>query len=131
MIKIWQFTGAVALCIASVAHSEEHRVVLTGFSYFPSVVYAQPGDSVIFINESGEEQTVVGRDTGWVVGPLGDQQEGQLTINEETELAFFAAYAAEEDDDTDETSPNSEYGDYDEAPIKAEITFDEPNLSGS
>jgi plastocyanin len=134
MIRNWQLAGTVAFGIvaASAAQAEEHAVVVTGFSYFPAVVYAEPGDTIRFINESGEEQTVVGKDAGWTVGPLADMEEGTLTVDQETELAFYSAYAEFVDMNGDGVSdPGSEtdYGSYENAPIKAEITFLEPPLS--
>lgn len=143
MVRNWYLAGAATLGIAAAAtaQAEEHAVVLTGFSYFPAVVYAQPGDTIRFINESGEEQTVVGKDAGWVVGPLQDLQEGMLTVDQETELAFYAAYQefvdldgdGENDLDKDSGTGNDtvpqDYGSYENAPIKAEITFLEPPLT--
>ncbi len=124
--------GAFSLLMAAPAMAEEHVVILTGFSYFPAITYAQPGDTVRFVNQSGDEETVVGRDVGWVIGPLQDQEEGMLTVNEETELAFFSAYIACEAEPcgeaSDDPSSDEEYGTYEDAPIKAEITFEIPNL---
>jgi plastocyanin len=144
MFKNWHIAGALVIGMAGTAHAEEHMIVLTGFSYFPAVTYAKPGDTVRFINESGEEQTVVGKDAGWVVGPLNDQQEGTLVVSEETELAFFAAHGnfLDEDGDgendldhdngsgNDDGPGNGNYGTYEDAPIRAEITFDVAPLNG-
>jgi len=126
----------IATGLASAAAAEEHIVILTGFSYFPAVTYAQSGDTVVFVNESGEEQTVVGKDVGWIIGPLDDAAEGMLVVDEETELKFFAAYVAcsqeecDEDDDGGDEIAGEDYGTYDDAPIRAEITFDAAPLSG-
>ncbi len=132
MVRNWYLAGAAALSIATVnaANAEEHFIVVTGFSYFPAVTYAQPGDTIRFVNESGEEQTVVGKDAGWVVGPLQNLEQGELTVDQETELSFYAAY---EDGGAEEPvgggeDPAVDYGSYENAPIKAEITFDEPRL---
>lgn len=140
MMKNWQLAGAAALGIAAAAaaQAEEHSVVVTGFSYFPAVVYAQPGDTIRFVNESGEEQTVVGKDAGWTVGPLQDLEEGLLTVDQETELAFYSAYEEFVDENGDGindldaasgTGTDPDYGSYENAPIKAEITFVEPPLT--
>ena len=94
-------------------------LLLTGFAYFPGVIYAHPGDTVRFINESGQEQTVVGKDADWVIGPLGDNEEASIKINAGMELLFFAAH----DDDDD-------FGTYEQAPVRAEITFENPPLNG-
>lgn len=123
MFKKWQLAAATVIGLANAAHAEEHMIVITGFSYFPAVTYAKPGDLVRFINQSGESQMVVGKDTGWMVGPLQDQQEAILSVDEETELSFFAAYGdwneaeGPSDDDAD-------YGDYEDAVVRAEIIFD-------
>ena len=103
-------------------------VVMTGFSYFPAVTYAVPGDTIRFINESGEAQTVVGKDSGWSLGPLQDQASDTLTVSEETELKFFAAYQCTSECEGEEEQENP--GNYDEAPIKAEISFSQPPLNG-
>lgn len=123
---------ACAMGLASQAHAAEHTIVLTGFSYFPAVTYVSPGDTVIFVNSSGEEQTVVGKDAGWTVGPLQNDEEGALSVTQETELRFYAAHQEDVEGEAvdDEETAESEYGSYETAPIKAEITFDEPPLNG-
>lgn len=133
MVKTWQLAGATLLGMtaAATAQAEEHAVLVTGYSYFPAVVYAQPGDQIRFINGSGEEQTVVGKDAGWTIGPLQHQEEGTLLVQEETELAFYSAYAEFVDADGDGVNDveGDEYGSYENAPIKAEITFLPPPLT--
>lgn len=119
MLKNLHIAGALVLGMTSAAQAEEHLVVLTGFAYFPGVIYAHPGDTVRFINESGQEQTVVGKDADWVIGPLGDNEEASIKINAGMELLFFAAH----DDDDD-------FGTYEQAPVRAEITFENPPLNG-
>lgn len=146
--------SAFSLALAVPALATEHVIIVTGFSYFPAVTYANSGDKVRFINQSGGPETVVGRDTGWVIGPLKDLEEGELVVNEETELAFFSAYkdcsnGSDGKDgncglgnDTDQTTTTTgtttgstdgavdlnPYGTYEEATIKAEITFEIPIL---
>jgi len=121
MFKTWHFATALVMGMTSAAHAEEHMVVMTGFSYFPNVIYAKPGDKVRFVNRSGQEQIVVGRDTDWTVGPLANEGDGVLVVSQSTELAFFAAYENGDDGDDDDA-----YGNFDEAPIKATIPFSPP-----
>lgn len=137
MVKKSLIAAAMVAGLAQAAQADDHMIVLTGFSYFPAITYVSPGDTVVFINSSGEEQTVVGADAGWTVGPLSDDQEGSLVVTEETELRFFAAYQncagqSGDGDDTDAEDCDGEddYGSYEEAPIRAEITFDAPPLNG-
>lgn len=129
LLKKTLMLGAIGLGLTSAAQAEEHLVVLTGFSYFPAITFAQPGDTVNFINESGEEQTVVGKDSGWTIGPLAAEEQGSLTVTEETELAFFAAYTVEPEEGADPAAEPEE-GTYENAPIKAEISFDAAPTSG-
>lgn len=117
MFKTWQIATALVVGMTSAAQAEEHMVVMTGFSYFPDVIYAKPGDKVRFVNRSGQEQIVVGRGSQWTVGPLENEGDGLLVVAQSTELAFFAAY---------ENGWNGNYGTYNEAPIKAAITFAPP-----
>lgn len=137
--------GVLSLAMAGPALADEHIVIVTGFSYFPSITFAQPGDTVRFVNQSGASETVVGRDTGWVIGPLADLEEGELVVTEETELAFFSAYNDCADSPTgcsdggdtgsDPTAGDAgsgdPYGTYEEADIKAEISFEEPVLEAT
>ena len=96
--------------ITSPLIAEEHMVVVTGFSYFPEIVYVQPGDTVLFINKSGTDQTVFARDGSWVVGPLPNNGEASLTITGQTELNYFGL--TRRDAAADDT-----------APIGAEMSF--------
>lgn len=141
MVKPIYAASALALGMATAAHAEEHLVVLTGFTYFPAVVYVDPGDTIRFINSSGEDQVVVGKDAGWTIGPLANNEEGTLEVTAETELKFFAAYQGFGGDDglcnngndgSDGNcgSGNDAYGKYEDAAIKAEITFADPPLDG-
>ena len=151
MVKKLFLAGACALGLNSAAHADQHVVVLTGFSYFPAITYVDAGDTVIFVNESGETQTVVAKDSGWTVGPLDNEAEGALVVQEDTELLFFAAYCEEENvdaagncgqgiaggndqtadgSDTSVDTPDDTYGSYEGAPIKAEISFEPAPLNG-
>lgn len=118
MFKKWHFAAATVIGLAGTAHAEEHLIVLTGFSYFPAVTYAKPGDTVRFINQSGQPQMVVGKNAGWMVGPLDDQQEATLGVDEETELSFYAAHG-----DWNDGGDQDDYGDYGNAMVRAEIIF--------
>lgn len=140
--------SALSLALATPALANDHVVIVTGFSYFPAVTFAEPGDTVRFLNQSGGPETIVGRDTGWVIGPLNDQEEGELVVTEETELAFFSAYmdctegSATQDagcstsrdaptttgDAASSAAPQNPYGNFEDAVIKAEISFDHPAL---
>lgn len=163
--------GALSLAMSAPAIAEEHMVIVTGFSYFPAITYAQPGDSIRFINQSGGPEIVVGRNTGWFI-VLGTDGEGELVVEEETELLFFSAYQAlcefftgedaencgPEDNDTTtstvvdntgsattttsntgtsgsasdpaagDSDDENPFGNYEDAEIKAEITFEAPVL---
>lgn len=148
MVNKLLLASALAFGLGTAAHAKEHIIVLTGFSYFPAITYVDSGDTVIFVNESEETQTVVAKDSGWTVGPLDASSQGALVVEDDTELLFFAAYCDQTNVDaagncgqstggTDSGSsndaadtPDDIYGTYDGAPIKAEISFEAPPLNG-
>ena len=107
------FASAFFAAIASSpALSEQHMVIVTGFSFFPETVYVQPGDTVLFINKSGEIQTVTARDGSWRVGPIANEDEAVLTINTDTVLDYRGHSTSQTEAD----------------PIGASLSFETPPL---
>lgn len=130
--------GALGLAMAAPLAAEqiaatEHVIVLTGFSYFPAVTYAHPGDTIRFVNESGGFETVVGKDAGWYIGPLANAEQATLVVTEDTELAFFSAYGLCTQGQGGGTCGNgqdsTDAGTFEGAAVKAEISFATPALT--
>ena len=67
----------------------EHIVMILGDTFFPTVSYVDPGDTLRFVNASGFEQSVTSGDGGWSVGPIADQAEATLTAEADMALLFF------------------------------------------
>ncbi|MDF3415690.1 hypothetical protein HKX54_14550 [Sulfitobacter sp. M57] len=81
------FASALSL-LASTAQAEEHVVLVLDGSYFPSLVYASPGDTIVFQNDSDNSQTVSGPEGSWTSGPMSPDAEYSLQLEETTPLTF-------------------------------------------
>ena len=62
------------------AATHEHTVMVLGESFFPRVTYAEPGDTVRFVNASDSEQSIVGKEDNWSVGPIAVEGEASFTV---------------------------------------------------
>ena len=83
------FAVATALSFAAgAAQAEEHVVLIVDGSYFPSVVYANPGESIMFRNNSDASHTVNGPAESWTSGAIGSEATFILNIEEDTPPTF-------------------------------------------
>ncbi len=57
-------------------------------SYFPSVVYANPGDNILFHNNSDASHTVNGPEESWTSGPISSEAMFSLKVEETTPPTF-------------------------------------------
>tara|TARA_R110002124_G_scaffold170806_3_gene338589 strand:- start:1764 stop:2111 length:348 start_codon:yes stop_codon:yes gene_type:complete len=85
--------GACALAAAMImstgaAWADNQSVLIVEGSFFPSTIYARPGDNVIFTNQSGETQIVSGPAESWTSGPIADSASYQLNLTHSTPLIF-------------------------------------------
>ena len=84
--------GAVAtlalLGMSQSALAAQHTVLIMGDGYFPETTYAQPGDTVRFVNMTEVTHTAVANDQSWTTGPLGEEQEFILAANAGLKGAF-------------------------------------------
>jgi len=74
--------------VAGVASAEEHSVIIFELAYFPAVIYVQPGDTIIFTNESGGEHIVTGNNEAWTTGPISSGTEAILVIEPDMQSTF-------------------------------------------
>lgn len=123
MLAKLKLAAIATACWVSSAQAETHIIVLTGLSYFPAITYAQPGDTVIFINESGQSQTIVAKQADWTIGPLAIAEESSLQVTQETELQFYPVNCTNPNDQTKSCGLGGS-----NARIKPKITFDPPPL---
>ncbi|OAN80644.1 hypothetical protein A8B82_00960 [Sulfitobacter sp. EhC04] len=85
--------GACAIAAASAlwagaAQADNQSVLIVEGSYFPSTIYAKPGDNVIFTNQSGVVQHISGPEDTWTSGPIGVDATYRLNLTHSTPLSF-------------------------------------------
>ncbi len=88
-------TGAIATVLGvatlagSVAHAEEHIVMVLGSSYFPAIAYVDPGDTVRFVNASETLHIVSGSDGDWTTGIMQSYEEVVIPVVADMTLTYF------------------------------------------
>ncbi|MCZ4254370.1 hypothetical protein PVW51_04795 [Sulfitobacter sp. PR48] len=85
--------GACAIAAASTlwagaAQADNQSVLIVEGSYFPSTIYAKPGDNVIFTNQSGQVQHLSGPEDTWTSGPIEVDATYRLNLTHATPLTF-------------------------------------------
>ena len=86
--------GALALAaavsmLAGVAQAESHVIMIVDGGYFPAVIYAQPGDNLIFENWSEAEHTVGDPNGSWTSASIPSEGGNfVLHLTEETPLIY-------------------------------------------
>ncbi|WP_299691614.1 hypothetical protein [uncultured Tateyamaria sp.] len=93
------FTGTVvtALIFATTAMAAEHNILILPDTYFPETTYLNPGDTVKFINISGDEHTIIAANEAWTIGPLDAEEEYSMVVDSEIERTFHNANAINSD----------------------------------
>lgn len=87
-------TAAVSL-MGTAALALDHEVVIIDGAYFPPLVHAEPGDRLIFINNSSGTHVVQASDESWTSGPIAINGTFTLTLEEDTPLMFNASVETE------------------------------------
>ncbi|MEL6888206.1 MAG: hypothetical protein AAFO86_05795 [Pseudomonadota bacterium] len=90
-------TAVSMLGLATVASAAEHDILILPNTYFPETTYLNPGDTVKFINMSGDEHTIIAANEAWTIGPLGADQDHTLVVDSEIERTFHNANAINSD----------------------------------
>ena len=106
--------AATAVLWAGAAQAQTHSVLIMDGSYFPSIIYAQSGDNVVFTNLSSDTHTVSGPEGTWTSGPIAIEGSFQLDLTEATPLAFGG---------TGRTDPDAEGGSA-EIEMAGEISYE-------
>ena len=95
--KILIGTAFSVLSFATMATAAEHNILILTDTYFPETTYLSPGDSVKFINVSGDEHTIIAANEAWSIGPLSVDEEYTMTVDPEIERTFHNANAINSD----------------------------------
>jgi plastocyanin len=85
---------AAALTLAAPAvRADTYSVLIVEGAYFPPMIFAQPGDTLVFENRSGAAHTVSGPEESWTSGAIAPEGSYALNVTEETPLSFSGAWA--------------------------------------
>ena len=114
--------GACALAVAATfsataAHADNHTVLVMDGGFFPAVSYVQPGDNVIFTNNSEGEITMSDVNGSWTSDPIAIEGRFVLNITANSAMQFTASGLQEVND-------NDVGNDYQEVSVIGEISFD-------
>ena len=82
------FTAAALTCTTGSASAEQYRVLMMEHAFFPDVSFVQPGDSIIFVNMSGETRDIVASDDSWTIEAMANGAEVTLELVEGMPSAF-------------------------------------------
>lgn len=85
-----------AISIGSVAQAAEHTIVILPDAYFPYISYIDPGDTVRFVNVSGEMHEIVSKNGDWSL-EIEAEAEVTMVIDEGVQKTFYDASSEEED----------------------------------
>ncbi|MGJ8627659.1 MAG: cupredoxin domain-containing protein [Sulfitobacter sp.] len=88
--------AVAASFMAAPAMAEDHSVLIMDGGYFPSIIYVNHGDSIIFTNQSDNEHTLSGPEESWVSEPIPANGTYQLNITDQMAPTFSGLDSAGE-----------------------------------
>ena len=95
-------TAAALTCTTGSASAEEFRILMMDHAFFPEISYVQPGDTVIFANDSGEARDIIAEDGSWEILAVANGTEVQLKVEQGMQNRFVTAVPGAEGDQVDE-----------------------------
>ncbi|WP_415921623.1 hypothetical protein [Tateyamaria sp. SN6-1] len=90
-------TAMAVISLATAANAAEHQILILPDTYFPETTYLDPGDTIRFINVSGDEHTIIAANEAWTIGPLNAEEEFTMVVDSEIERTFHNANAINSD----------------------------------
>lgn len=106
-------TVTAALFATHTAAATEHTVLILPDAYFPQITYVSSGDSVRFVNMSGQEQDVIAEDEAWAIEDIQDTSDAVISITSDMAATFY----------------NKNSGNGDAYQVKGEFSFDAAPLN--
>lgn len=90
--------AAVAtMSIGSAAIAAEHEILILSDGYFPQITYLSSGDSVLFINESATDQSIISKNDSWTLGPIPPNGTETLVFTKGDQNTFYNADLVDEE----------------------------------
>lgn len=96
-MKRTMFAGAMlaAMSIGTIAQAVEHTVLILPDAYFPRITYMAPGDTVRFVNETGETHEIIAKNGDWTL-EIDAEGEEIMVINTGVQKTFYDAASESE-----------------------------------
>lgn len=121
MMRKTTLAALVMLTSATAAAAEEHVILYLGQAFFPSVTHIQPGDTIRFVNSSGQATQIAGENSDWSVGPLSPNQEQVIPVASGMSETYFATQP--EGEDEDEVDADDTTDDVNAVTVEGALTF--------
>ena len=83
-------TAAALTCTTGYASAENFDIMIMEMSFFPSVSYVQPGDTLTFINESGVDRDIRSRNAQWFIPGLAVGASASIVIEQGWKNEFLS-----------------------------------------
>ncbi len=96
-------TAAALTCSTGSASAENYDIMIAEFSFFPSVSYVQPGDTITFINDSGIDRELRSKNADWFIPDLADGASASIVVEEGWKNDFFSRIKGADNGGQDET----------------------------
>ncbi len=92
---------------AAAAAGITHEVSIYDNDFMPPLIYAEPGDTVLILNEDDVVRQATANDDAWTTGPLQPGQSYTVTLDNTTQL-HFASVDPSQDEDGNTYTPTAE-----------------------
>ncbi|APX10815.1 cupredoxin domain-containing protein [Tateyamaria omphalii] len=101
MQRMMQIGAVLAtLTTATAVSAAEHEILILPDAYFPSILYIDDGDTVIFVNLTESDHNIVAKNGKWAVGPIGPNSTHSMVVEKGTQTTFYDADVVSEEDGT-------------------------------
>lgn len=90
MTRTMTFAAAAAMYLCgATAHAAEHNILVLGDGFFPKVTYANPGDTLVFMNVTETSQNILAKNDKWAIGPIAPNDSATLEIEPGVQSTFY------------------------------------------
>lgn len=83
-------TAAALTCTTGSASAENFDIMIMEMSFFPSVSYVQPGDTITFTNNSGVDRDIRSRNAQWFIPGLAVDASASIVVEEGWKNEFLS-----------------------------------------
>ncbi len=84
--------AAAATFLSTSAQADNVSVLIVDGAYFPPLIFANPGDNIIFVNKSQAAHVVSGPDGTWTSGDISPEDSYVLNLTQSTPLTYSGVW---------------------------------------